>query len=344
LASGALMNTTCFSLIDSVAVLYEYTTPVSPSIDLLAVLCPKGPLRILVETAQERNEPIFPALIYSSTMVWLVNMADTGLGHRPMTRKNSTEAPITQVESQSLALGPAPLSPPEDDGGFTPNWMGHQEHQLGPLQSTDDTRREIQQLPSARPPVMDDDDEESEYRTVTINTIVFVTLPRPQRLSVAWLQSAQFTQPRLAHPAIYGQAPADGFQAVSPGSRGCFINQCYGSSRRRELQSAQLKPAIARTVRLAHQLYSRLTVNRTIQQQSYGRLPSTGFSISPSPVDLVLISRTARAPRACFISQFAFKALPALPISIFFGLVFYFATDNLVRPFMDQLALHQFYI
>nr|XP_046165598.1 uncharacterized protein LOC124002267 [Oncorhynchus gorbuscha] len=128
--------------------------------DLLAVLCPKGPLRILVETAQERNEPIFPALIYSSTMVWLVNMADTGLGHRPMTRKNSTEAPITQVESQSLALGPAPLSPPEDDGGFTPNWMGHQEHQLGPLQSTDETRREIQQLPSARPPVMDDDDEE----------------------------------------------------------------------------------------------------------------------------------------------------------------------------------------
>ncbi|KAK9511678.1 hypothetical protein O3M35_000296 [Rhynocoris fuscipes] len=74
--------------------------------DLFAVLTPKGPLRILVETAQERNEQIFPALIYSSTMIYsLIN-------------KISDEE-----NSDSRKSSSAPNLGAEGEGGFSAEWV-----------------------------------------------------------------------------------------------------------------------------------------------------------------------------------------------------------------------------
>jgi presenilin 1 len=46
--------------------------------DVFAVLCPRGPLKILVETAQERQEPI-PALLYNGSVVINMSATDEGL-------------------------------------------------------------------------------------------------------------------------------------------------------------------------------------------------------------------------------------------------------------------------
>ncbi|KAM6354856.1 presenilin-2 isoform 2-T4 [Podargus strigoides] len=164
--------------------------------DLMAVLCPKGPLRMLVETAQERNEPIFPALIYSS-----------------------------------------------EDGRENHRSPSHADSQMSETRSPVPTR-----------PITSFEEPEEEERGVKLGLGDFIF-----------------------YSVLVGKAAATASGDWNT-TLACFVAILIG-------------------------------------------------------LCLTLL----------LLAVFK-KALPALPISITFGLVFYFSTDNLVRPFMDTLASHQLYI
>ncbi|CAI5456394.1 unnamed protein product [Caenorhabditis angaria] len=218
--------------------------------DLIAVLTPKGPLRYLVETAQERNEPIFPALIYSSGMLY----------------------PYTLVTTVMAGVGetsPSPNTSETNQGNETPSTSGL-------LKSGKKVKRIAQKVKN--------DNE---------------------------------------------------MQQQNGGEAG-------PSTSRQQRQPAQNEQQ--------HQQYHRS--EQQMQQEERGVKLGLGDFIFYS----VLVGKASsyydwNTTIACYVAILiglcftllllaVFKrALPALPISIFFGLIFYFCTRWIITPFVTELTL-----
>ena len=128
--------------------------------DLFAVLAPFGPLRILVETAQERNEQIFPSLIYSSGMVYaLVGMADTE-GEAPVAprRQGRTGSAGADERAEGEVSGQRRQQGGEDArDGFSDTWVRENDERsrqrtarVSQVESSDNRVRDIFPCSSGR--------------------------------------------------------------------------------------------------------------------------------------------------------------------------------------------------
>lgn len=202
--------------------------------DIVAVLCPKGPLRVLVELAQERNEPIFPALIYSSAMMWTtISMAqgnNEGTNGQPNSQQSGSDADSN-----------------EETGGFDARWSRTRNNQE--VQVTTHESRERARAEQGPPPEVPPDAEDKGVK-LGLGDFIFYSV-------------------------LVGKASASGDWNTT---LACFVAILIGLC----------------------------------------------FTLI-----LLAIFR---------------QALPALPISIAFGLVFYFSTDYVTRPFMDQINSNQIYL
>lgn len=224
--------------------------------DLVAVLCPRGPLKMLVETAQERNEPIFPALIYSSTMVWsVVGMAQSDSDGEKEKKKNKKKKKSQKETTVTLNGAAGGEDNDIDDKGFR---RRPEQRAANTFTSTDsqEARRAVD--------VLGDTDE------VQVRQPRITTSNEPEEERGVKLGLGDF----IFYGVLVGKASSNGDWNTT---LACFVAILIG------LCFTLLLLAIFR------------------------------------------------------------KALPALPISITFGLIFNFATSELVQPFMDRLAAAQVY-
>ncbi|XP_034938665.1 presenilin-1 [Chelonus insularis] len=223
--------------------------------DLIAVLTPNGPLRVLVEMAQERNEAIFPALIYSSTIMYSFTLSYAGyVGAATMANEESAAGDgvrsPARIHTQNATL------PDGEETGFTRDWVDNHEERSGrrvdEMRETGETTR-IQsrvQPPQSNQPSQGSLSEEERGVKLGLGDFIFYSV-------------------------LVGKASSYGDWNTT---LACFVAILIGLC-----------------------------------------------------LTLLLLA----------IFQ---KALPALPISITFGLIFYFATRVIVTPFADSLASEQVFI
>jgi presenilin 1 len=268
--------------------------------DVVAVLCPRGPLRILVETAQKRKEPIFPALIYSSGVTYLSTVSSTVMGLGTTT---SVDSNATRDEARRRAAETSDEAAFEDSSSRSSATV---QIQTNPLDSTALTGRGSAAGPS-----------------------------EPLASSAQPTQSFAYFISRSSLPEV-------NLNAARPATSGPANSGAIG---------------VTSTTQMIRSTDDEIETNSTCSSEDVGiKLGLGDFIFYSVLVGKASVYNDWNTTLACFVAiliglcltlfllAIFNKALPALPISITFGLVFYFCTSLFVQPLADTYSSRHIFI
>jgi len=269
--------------------------------DLIAVLCPNGPLRILVELAHERNEPLFPALIYSSTMAWMVGMADSEEINQQDHQGGKTKGKKESAKKSSEAATSSSRT----------NNPDNQTNQNSAL-----TSRHTASQSNSRTA----NESDSSAANCTIEN------GRMRRGNSNDARSAVAALGSTTYPSVNGatRLAEQDMNGASSGASGSVAEVSVQATEAEEERGVKLG--------LGDFIFYSVLVGKASSSGDWNTTIACFVAILIGLCFTLILLAMYR------------KALPALPISITFGLIFYFATSLLVRPFMDLCSSQQVYI
>ncbi|XP_065085879.1 presenilin homolog isoform X2 [Ochlerotatus camptorhynchus] len=279
--------------------------------DLIAVLTPKGPLRILVETAHERNEQIFPALIYSSTIMYSYMGTHSDPSEEALTRSTGERTIGTGSGSGGVGLG-----------GYGTTASPVHAAAVGAQPAA---------AMATRVPEATNNAEGTPLVTYRVKS---------GSRGAEHDQSGGFTQEwsnnsdqRVARRQIEVQANIAS-NPTRPEYRTVTADRVERTGTGDSQQVPLYEQAEERGIKLGlgDFIFYSVLVGKA---SSYGDWNTTIACFVAILVGLCLTLLLLAVFR---------KALPALPISIFFGLIFCFVTSVIVKPFTEALASEQVFI
>ena len=261
--------------------------------DLVAVLCPFGPLRLLVKTAQDRDEPILPALVYSSKMVWIL----------PRTSMTAADLLLSQGKTSGYYECDEVNDIPLDEQNISIN------NKMSLRGSPTDSHGSSTYLPSVRStaqtPVAKSHTGSTDSKTAAVEVGV--------SSEVNHISQEQTTTDSADEGECKGE---------------CEDRQKDGKKDTKKKKKIDLDQE-EKDIKLGmgdFVFYSLLMAAATKYDNHWNSIISCYIAI------LVGLSMTI------ILLAVFHKPLPALPISLTFGIIFNFATSHLITPFLSPLT------